>query len=575
MVVEPRTNDRAAASMMTAGQRADGRSALSALCAAADVAWAEVELSAGVPVVVDCNDRLGWLLGVDPERATGTPCVTLFGGDFARVTADDWWWRACQAMQPPISAPIATPSGPVTVWILAGPGTRDTAILLVLLLPPRALGDGFAAGEAAAPIGADAGAFAKGDAEATSTMAARNDELLVAIEQERDLLQAIIDTIPDHIFVKDRAGRYLRINAAAARDFGFKSPAAALGRSARDVYPSAFLTTIEAEDERVMAGESMVSAVRRGVLTGPDRWWAASKTPLRDATGTVVGSVGISRDVTALKQTEAALAEALAAAEVANARLIEVDAAKSDTMARLSHDFRTPLTSIKGFSDLIALGYVDGDEAREMAAVVAREADRLNRMIGAMLQLDRIEAGRIELAIAPTPLAVAASQALVALRGAWPDRQVTLHASANPTVVLADADALAQIIANVVGNALKYSPGGGPVLVAVDCVGDSNMGRLSVTDRGVGIPADMLEQVFERFTRVVTEDTRAIDGTGLGLPIVRSLARAHGGDAVAEQAPGGGTTVRVTLPLANPLPAGKESATSAPRPQDETGRRQV
>ncbi len=255
------------------------------------------------------------------------------------------------------------------------------------------------------------------------------------------------------------------------------------------------------------------------------------------------------RDITRMKEAEAFAAAEVKAQTDANDLLREASRIKSQMLAMLSHEFRTPLTSIQGYADLIAEGMIVGDEAQESAEIINREAKRLNVLISEMLQVEQLEQGdytpHIERCI---PRAVAES-AVRMLAGAWPDRVVTIESTNADTPVRTDAGALLQIITNLVGNALKYSPEGGSVILRIAVTGRQL--DLQVKDHGFGIPEEDIERVFDRYARVKSPATAKIQGTGLGLTIVRRLAEALGGRAWAESTLGAGTTMHVTIALAD------------------------
>jgi signal transduction histidine kinase len=186
------------------------------------------------------------------------------------------------------------------------------------------------------------------------------------------------------------------------------------------------------------------------------------------------------------------------------------------------------------------------EEMREFSADINREAQRLNRMITEMLDLDRMESGLMKLSLEAVDLARLAADVAAQLAPMAPAHRVVVEKSGSAATLDGDRDKLTQVVTNLLSNAIKYSPNGGTVRLRVQ--GSDTAVCLEVEDEGVGIPRAAVESIFERYTRVETGSTRHIQGTGLGLPIVRQIVEMHGGQVSASSALGSGSTFRVWLP---------------------------
>ncbi len=241
-------------------------------------------------------------------------------------------------------------------------------------------------------------------------------------------------------------------------------------------------------------------------------------------------------------------AEAFERQRAAMDQLEKVNRAKSEFVSIVSHEFRTPLTGIQGFSEMMKNEDLSLAEMKEYAADINKDAHRLNRMITEMLDLDRMEAGRMTLHLETTDLNAIVRDSADRVRPNAPGHPITLTLDPALPLLSADRDRLTQVVANLLSNAVKYSPTGGQIVVTT--ARDGSSARLSVRDHGMGIPADQLETIWERYSRVETEKTRGIQGTGLGLPIVRQIVTMHGGTVWAESEIGRGSTFHVVLPLA-------------------------
>ena len=241
-----------------------------------------------------------------------------------------------------------------------------------------------------------------------------------------------------------------------------------------------------------------------------------------------------------------AQAEAFAQQREAVGELERLSRAKSDFVSIVSHEFRTPLTGIQGFSEMMQSEDLTIDEMREYAGDINKDAHRLNRMITEMLDLDKMESGRMELHREPVDLNAIVSEAADRVRPNAPHHPLSLRLDPMVGEMSGDRDKLTQVMANLLNNAVKYSPNGGEIVVSTRVEGNS--AHIVVRDHGLGIPKEALETIFERYGRVESLATRHIQGTGLGLPIVRQIVQLHGGAVWVESTVGEGSVFHVTLP---------------------------
>jgi signal transduction histidine kinase len=233
-------------------------------------------------------------------------------------------------------------------------------------------------------------------------------------------------------------------------------------------------------------------------------------------------------------------------------RLQELDQAKSDFVASVSHELRTPLTSIRGYVEMMRdgdAGDLEPDQHR-MLEVVQRNADRLLALIEDLLTLSRIESGAFRVARLPVALDGVVHSTLDELRPQAVARGVELVAdvASDVPMVLGDSSQLERVLLNLLSNAIKFTVDGGRVVVRVRPSG--TVLEMDVEDEGIGIPEVEQDRLFSRFFRSSTSQERAIQGTGLGLVIVKSIVEHHGGDIAVRSQPGVGTTFTVRLPVA-------------------------
>jgi PAS domain S-box-containing protein len=254
--------------------------------------------------------------------------------------------------------------------------------------------------------------------------------------------------------------------------------------------------------------------------------------------------------------TQKHVAEAAAHANLAE--LEKLNHMKTEFTSMVSHEFRTALTGIQGMSELINGGQMNLAEVHEYSGYIFQEAERVNRLITDMLDLDRLEAGKMKLEMSPIDLnaiveGVAVRSSVVSLK-----HRISTELEPNVAMVLGDSDRLVQVVTNLVSNAIKYSPVGGEVVISTHSVNGAV--EVSIRDHGVGIPADFVDRLFGRFERYEKSPSKVI-GTGLGLAIARQIIEMHGGKIWVESAVGSGSVFHFTIPaVSTAMPEPKRPA---------------
>jgi signal transduction histidine kinase len=241
-----------------------------------------------------------------------------------------------------------------------------------------------------------------------------------------------------------------------------------------------------------------------------------------------------------------------------NERLHELDRMKDDFVASVSHELRTPLTSIRGYLELLREGEAGEltDEQHQFVAIVERNADRLLRLVGDLLFVAQVEAGKIALEPGPTDIEELVRQAVDAALPAAIEKGIEFDLALEVDGVSelhADRARLAQVLDNLISNALKFTPPGGHV--AVRTSRNADVVVIEVSDDGMGMSEEDQNMLFQRFFRTVSATEQAIQGTGLGLAIVKAIVEAHDGTISVESVAGEGTVFRVELPLVRELMA--------------------
>jgi PAS domain S-box-containing protein len=284
---------------------------------------------------------------------------------------------------------------------------------------------------------------------------------------------------------------------------------------------------------QVAAGEDHLARELRCLRKdGSLLWGSLTLSVLRDEEGAPSFAIGMLKDITDRK---------------------EVERVKDEFVSVVGHELRTPLTSIRGSLGLLAGGVMGElpEEAGGMLDTAIASTDRLVRLVNDILDIERMDSGRAEIEVAPVRATELIESSIQAVEGMATGADVILQVQVEDALVTCDADKIVQVLTNLLGNAIKFSPVGGTVEVTFAGVGGEAL--FSVADSGRGIPPSQIESIFGRFNQVDSSDAREKGGTGLGLAIAQRIVEQHRGRIWAESIDGEGSTLRFTLPL-EPLP---------------------
>jgi PAS domain S-box-containing protein len=376
-------------------------------------------------------------------------------------------------------------------------------------------------------------------------------------------LAGIVETTGDAV-VAARLDRTITAwNSGAERLFGYTAEEM-IGGSVSRIVPPGDRHSLQDNLEQMLRKNGMHTyEVERQRKDGSLVDVQITLSPLRDDKGQVVGISSIIRDISERRRLEAEreqlLArerEARADAEYAralveeqNRHLVELDRMKDDFVASVSHELRTPLTSISGYLDLMV---EEGDDLppsqRQYLSVVRRNSDRLLRLVGDLLFVAQVDAGRISLELSSVDLSALIAESVEAVRPVAEEKHIDLLAEVEAIEMpQADALRLGQVLDNVLSNAVKFTPAEGSVSVRA-FVADGNA-VVEIADTGMGIALEDQTRLFDRFFRTAAAHHMAIPGTGLGLAIAKAIVEGHDGTISITSEPGQGTTVRLELPV--------------------------
>jgi len=407
---------------------------------------------------------------------------------------------------------------------------------------------------------------------------------------------SLVESLPLRTWVKDREGRFTFANQGLCQSFG-KTLAELVGKSDYDYAPFELADKYQRDDRRVCETGKVFEDIEEFLYSdGSKRYVQVLKAPVFNSQKEIVGTQGMSWDVTERVLAEKATKQAKEAAEAANR-------AKSVFVANMSHEIRTPMNGIIGMSELLLDTPLSHDQ-REYVMMVNESADSLLSLINDVLDLSKVEAGRLDLEFIPFELGEVLGDALklLALRADKKGLELAWRMQPDvPEVVIGDPARLRQIVINLVGNAIKFTDQGevvlrvqrapeeeaclsGPKAAAEPKVGASESGgfailtperasaatgaqallQFSIIDTGIGIPPEKQRLVFEAFEQADTSTTRRYGGTGLGLTISTKIVELLGGRIWLESNPGKGATFHFTARFGLPLGVAGESHDDEP-----------
>jgi two-component system, OmpR family, aerobic respiration control sensor histidine kinase ArcB len=379
----------------------------------------------------------------------------------------------------------------------------------------------------------------------------RNEALQAEMEERRRRqlpqarLAAIIESSDDAILSMTPDGIIQSWNTGAARIYGHDATEM-LGHFIHELTPRELHRELDELLARAAAGANIIGYETIRCRKDGSRFDASvTASPIRED-GLVRAISWIVRDITPTKAAEREMKEALRLQQCAIEELRQASELKSSFVSVVGHEFRTPLTVIQGFSELIAHADFSEAEMREYANDIYEEAGRLTRLITDMLDLDRMQSGSMSINVSRLDLNRLITEVAQRFQSHAAGHSFRFDLTSALPPVEADEDRLRQVMNNLLSNAIKYSPEGGLVTVRSRPSGDEV--HVSVRDEGLGIEPDALERIFNRYARAGTARDQHISGSGLGLPITRQILTMHGGRIWAESEAGVGSTFHFTLP---------------------------
>lgn len=362
---------------------------------------------------------------------------------------------------------------------------------------------------------------------ALNRMASSLRDKISEAEGERAKVSAILNNMVEGVIACDRAKRILIVNPSAEAIFGAQAKSL-LGKNILEATRNPTIDQMidqAMDQQKIITDEIELHYPKRKML----RLNAVGISPVGNAHS--IFAILVVDDVTEVRKLESL---------------------RRDFVANVSHELKTPLTSIKGFIETLSAGALDDkDRAKSFLKMMEEDSDRLARLIGDLLELSKIESQEIALKPEVLDLHKEIDQVLAGFKAALSEKQIVAENKTNSSVY-ADRDRLKQILINLTENAIKFNKPRGSITFSSIISG--NLVKLEISDSGIGIPKEMMERIFERFFRIDQARSRDSGGTGLGLAIVKHLVEAHGGEIRCESQFGKGSTFSITLPSSSEPP---------------------
>jgi PAS domain S-box-containing protein len=355
---------------------------------------------------------------------------------------------------------------------------------------------------------------------------------------ESALLSNILDSITNAIITLDNQGMITRLNRNAMAIL--ELPSDVLGCSYKEaLHPDVSAAVAALLKDTEHHGYSMEKMVTARLDQGLELNIAISTSILRDESFAPLGTIVVFRDMTASRELE---------------RLRKLDLMKSEFVANVSHELKTPLTSIKAYTEAL-LDMATEEQMKAFLKVIDEESDRLLFLINDLLNVSRIQSGKIKMHYTLIQPRVIVDEILNISKINSEKHKLVLDIASGLPDMMLDREKLKEVMINLISNAIKYSPTGGEVNLRMK-MDESNL-RIEVQDHGIGIPKEHQSKLFEAFYRVDSSHTASIPGTGLGLTIVKAIVEHHGGRCWFESEVGKGTTFFLLIPARREIKRGE------------------
>ncbi len=363
--------------------------------------------------------------------------------------------------------------------------------------------------------------------------------------KERDLLQALLDNIPDTIYFKDKDSKFTRVNKAQAKILGISDPAEAIGKSDFDFFEIGHATAAFHDEQKIIQAKiPLIAKVEKiRIAEGDYRWVTATKVPIINKLGNCIGIVGISRDITATKLAEEKL-------ESYSQELKELNASKDKLFSIIAHDLRSPFNPLLGLSEIIVndSDSLTSEEIRDYNKEIYYTLKNAFNLLENLLSWSRLETGKMKFSPEKVSLYEKTVNVINLLSGNAKLKSITLSNKVDKNFyVSADPNMLHSILQNLIANSIKFSNKEGLIEISSKKVND-NLVQITVSDNGIGMTETQRDSLFGLSVNS-TKGTNDEKGTGLGFMICKEMIEKHGGTISVESKLGEGTSISFLMPI--------------------------
>lgn len=365
------------------------------------------------------------------------------------------------------------------------------------------------------------------------------------LETERNLLRTVIDAIPDRIYAKDKESRFIICNNALAKRMGKSEPDEIIGRSDFDLVSKELADQYYAnEQEIIRTGIPLINHEESmGNITGKLRWNLATKVPIKDKHGNVIGIIGVGRDITERKLAEEENRQKTILLQTLNAE-------KDKFFSILAHDLRGPLSSFMGATQVLTdeISTMTIDEIREIAGSMKTSAENVYSLLENLLEWSKLKQDRIDFSPVTFSAKIKIIDCVDQIGEAAKKKNIRIDISVPDTLnIYADLHMFESVIRNIISNSIKFTPKGGNIHLVADRKSGSVI-ELTVTDSGIGMSPEMVGKLFMLNERTNRKGTDGEPSSGLGLFLCKEFVERHGGSINLESKVGSGTTFKITFP---------------------------